>query len=94
MKKILLLGILLTLLPFIQGCMTATYGKSFEQAQDQYTLTIYTSAFTSQKEATERVNEESKKFMTEKNYKSYNIVSTKSQSFPVSKVTFVVQFTR
>ena len=68
MKKILLLGILLTLLPFIQGCMTATYGKSFEQAQaqDQYTLTIYTSAFTSQKEATERVNEESKKFMTKK----------------------------
>jgi hypothetical protein len=96
MKKILLISILLTLLPSISGCMTATYGKNFEQAQsqDQYTLTIYTNAFASQKEATERVNEESKRFMTEKGYKSYNIVSTKSESFPVSKVTFIVQFTR
>lgn len=95
MRKILLVAILLGLLPFIQGCATATYGKAFEQTQtqDQYTAKIFTNAFASQKEATERVNEESKKFMAEKGYKSYKIVSTKVETFP-SAVTFVIQFTK
>jgi len=96
MRKILLVAILLGLLPFIQGCATATYGKAFEQTQTQgqYTAKIFTNAFASQKEATERVNEESKKFMAEKGYKSYKIISTKVETFPISAVTFVIQFTK
>jgi hypothetical protein len=96
MRKIILVAILLGLLPFIQGCATATYGKAFEQTQTQgqYTAKIFTNAFTSQKEATERVNEESKKFMAEKGYKSYKIISTKVETFPISAVTFVIQFTK
>lgn len=96
MKKILLIVLLFGLLPFINSCATATYGKTFEQSQTQgqYIAKIYTNVFASQKEATERVDEESKKFMAEKGYKSYKIISTNVESFPVSVVTFVVQFAR
>ena len=96
MPKILLSAALLGLLPFIYGCATATYGKTFEQTQtqSQYTAKIYTSAFASEKQATERLDQESKKFMAEKGYKSYKVVSSKSASFPVSFVTFVVQFSK
>lgn len=95
MRKILLITVLCGLLPFIQACATATYGKAFEQTPTpgQYTSKIYTNAFASQKEATDRLNEESKKFMAEKGYKSYKIISTKTETFP-SAVTFVVQFTK
>jgi hypothetical protein len=94
-KRILLIAAVFGLFPFIQGCATATYGKAFEQTQTQgqYTAKIFTNAFASQKEATERVNEESKKFMAEKGYKSYKIISTKVETFPAA-VTFVVQFTK
>lgn len=96
MRKILAKTILVGLIPFIHGCATATYGKTFEQTQtqSQYTAKIYTSVFASEKQATERLDEESKKFMAEKGYKSYKVVSTKSTSFPVSFVTFVVQFSK
>ncbi|MCG3778107.1 MAG: hypothetical protein JW388_0815 [Nitrospira sp.] len=57
-------------------------------------LKIYANAFASEEEATERLNEESRKFMAEKGYKSYKIVSTQSETFPVSVLNFVVQFTR
>ena len=81
MRKILLVAVLLGLFPFIQGCATATYGKAFEQTQTQgqYTSKIYTNAFASQKEATERVNEESKKF-----WDQHAFIATKEETKALS----------
>ena len=96
MRKILGLIVLLAVFPFNTGCTTATYGKQFEQTgtTDEYTIKIYTGGFAFKGTATERAQEESQKFMVQNGYKSYKIISSRYEPFPLSGVVFNVQFSK
>ena len=95
MKKLLTLTSLLVVLSYIAGCTTALYGKTFEetQATDEYTIKVYTGGLAFRDVATERVKEESEKFMAQKGYRSYKIISSRYELAP-SGVVFIVQFNK
>ncbi|MCG7537554.1 hypothetical protein [Pseudoalteromonas sp. OOF1S-7] len=89
---VLIIGII-----FTTGCMSSTYGNSFvpvqtNQAENQYTLKIYTGGFAGPEYAKKDLDIEAKKFMSiHKEYVDYKIISQKFELIP-SGVTFVVEF--
>jgi len=95
MKQISLLLALLVVFSFSTSCTTATYGKPFVQTgTNEYTFKIYTGGFAFKGTATERAQEEIKKFMEQNDYKSYKIISSHYELFPLSGTVFKVEFSK
>ncbi|HLP98009.1 MAG TPA: hypothetical protein VK149_06160 [Sideroxyarcus sp.] len=88
----ILLGIFLI---GLNGCATTTYGNQFTQTSNpnEFTVKIYTSAFTTAGMAEENAKEEAKKKMAQDGYSSYQIMNRRFNMVP-SYYEFTLRFSR
>ena len=73
---------------------TSTYGKGFKrtEAENEYSIRIYTGGLAGIKTASERVQKEADRFLEESNLSGYEISDAKRIWLPFSCVEFTLKF--
>jgi hypothetical protein len=73
---------------------TSSYGRGFKATEisDVYLIKIYTGGFAGKKTARNKVEKEIEKYLTESNYKSYEIIKSRRIWFPCPCFEYTVQF--